>query len=520
MGKNRLPLIRTACGFAPRIARTREYNQMKHAVQELLCCFAAFGLIGAGAAFGEPKETKTPAEPKPPIHTVKKGLFRIQVDLEGTFEAQATSEVFIRPETWTDLTVLKAVEHGVRVKRGDLLVALETEKIDQAIADLETANRLADLSIKQTEEELRLMQASTPLNIAAVERTRRIADEDLKTFHEIEGPLARRSADFMLKMAEQYLANQEEELRQLEKMYKADDLTEETEEIILKRARHAVERAKFQLQRAKITRDQTLKFGLPRRTESVKDSAQRQNLAIGHDKLALSLAVNRKCVELEKMKLGRVRSEQKLKKLRADREAMLIKSPADGVVYYGQCVRGKWTDADSAAEKLRVGGTLSENKVFMTIVKPRPSHVRATVPEKQLHYIRPGLKGNVRPTGYPDLKLPAIVHKVNTVPSCGNRFEAIVTVAADRQAEQLAPGMKCSVELVVYEKKDALTVPDSAVAEDEFDDQKHYVFLVEKDGKQKKHPITLGKRTEKRAEVIKGLAEGNRVLKVYPKNEK
>ena len=37
------------------------------------------------------------------------------------------------------------------------------------------------------------------------------------------------------------MAYQKEELHQLEKMYKADDLTEETEEIILTRARHRLQ---------------------------------------------------------------------------------------------------------------------------------------------------------------------------------------------------------------------------------------------------------------------------------------
>ena len=43
-------------------------------------------------------------------------------------------------------------------------------------------------------------------------------------------------ANFSVKSADNMLAYEKEELRQLEKMYKADDLVEETEEIVLKRA--------------------------------------------------------------------------------------------------------------------------------------------------------------------------------------------------------------------------------------------------------------------------------------------
>ena len=43
-------------------------------------------------------------------------------------------------------------------------------------------------------------------------------------------------------------------------MYKADDITEETEEIVLKRARDTVDRAKFCVQMAQLMHDQRLKF--------------------------------------------------------------------------------------------------------------------------------------------------------------------------------------------------------------------------------------------------------------------
>ena len=55
-----------------------------------------------------------------------------------------------------------------------------------------------------------------------------------------------------LKSSEQYLAYAAEELNQLKKMYEADDLTEETEEIILQRAQYQYERAKFSMKQLKL----------------------------------------------------------------------------------------------------------------------------------------------------------------------------------------------------------------------------------------------------------------------------
>ena len=76
-------------------------------------------------------------------------------------------------------------------------------------------------------------------------RNRRITEEDWKRFQEVDKPLMAKLTDFHLKAAQEALEYAEEEYRQLEKMYKADDLREETEKIVLRRAKAGVDRAKL-----------------------------------------------------------------------------------------------------------------------------------------------------------------------------------------------------------------------------------------------------------------------------------
>ena len=93
-----------------------------------------------------------------------------------------------------------------------------------------------------------------------------MAEEDRKFFVDMERPFALKAIDFSLKMAKEQLEYEEEELHQLEKMYKADDITEETEQIVLKRARDTVDRAKFMVQATQFMHDQAIKFAVPRGT--------------------------------------------------------------------------------------------------------------------------------------------------------------------------------------------------------------------------------------------------------------
>ena len=142
----------------------------------------------SSAELKKPAAEKEPAA-KPATQKLKKGPFRIEVALDGVFEAQNQAELFVRPQEWAGLSVLKAVEHGAVVKQGDLVLALDTEKIDRAITDLRAELELNELALKQAAAQLAAAEKSVPLEDQANDRNRRIAEEDWKRFQEVEKPL-------------------------------------------------------------------------------------------------------------------------------------------------------------------------------------------------------------------------------------------------------------------------------------------------------------------------------------------
>jgi multidrug efflux pump subunit AcrA (membrane-fusion protein) len=444
---------------------------------------------------------------------------KIEVELSGVFEAQKTAEIVLRPEQWSELKVLDAVEHGATVQRGDLLVTLDLENIDRQIADLKTDLQSKQLGLKLAEAQLKTLEAVAPMELAAAERTNREVQDDLDYYLKTERPLNLRSAEYMLKRAEFYKEFAEEELRQLEKMYKADELTEETEEIILKRARFNAELSRFSYELSKIDHERMLGTELPRRDQRLTESAKLASLVWQRARVTLPAELNQQRILVEQQRVAEERARQKLEELVADREAMRVTAPIGGVVYYGQATRGKFASADTVADDLVRGGSLSANKVFMTIVQPRPVFVRATLPEKELEYVTAGLKGTVRPAGFSDVRLTGIVERVSPVPISSGSFEARVTVAAEKGSEAIMPGMSCKVDFLGYVKKSALTLPPKAVGTDPLDDTKHYVMVLSKDGKQKKRPVGVGKQTDKAVELLKGLKEGDEVLAEYPNDK-
>ena len=465
-----------------------------------------------------PPATK-PAPSSPPTHTVKAEAFRVEITLDGTFVAQKMTEIVVKPEAWSSFKVEEAVEHGQTVSRGDVLVKFDPKSIDEAVADGKTSQRLAEISLKQAEASMKMLEATTPMDVAMAERAKKMADEDRARYFKIEREMDKKSAESSLKRAQQYYENDLEELNQLEKMYAADDLTEETEEIVLKRQRAAVEQSKLYLEQAKLRYEEILQIRMPRLEESMKYSDQLLELSTRKAKISLPLTLEQQQLELEKLKVLRERSVEKFKNLLADQKLMTIEAPVGGVVYYGKCVEGKWTTGATAAAKLKQGKTVTANDPFMTIVAVRPMVVRAVVAEKDLHSIKSGLRGTARPAAYPDLRAAVTVSEINGIPAANGKFAATLRVTLDADDEGLMPGMTCKVKLVPYQKTRTLTVPPSALKTDEIDDTKHYVQLVGEDGKPKKQPVKVGKRTATKAEILDGLVAGDKVLKAYPKDQ-
>lgn len=473
---------------------------------------------------GETKAAETASTAKPATHKVEKGPFKIDVSAKGMFESRKMTEVALHPEAWSPntggmLLVRKAVEQGTRVKAGDQLVWFDMERLNNTISDLENEQRLSTLAIKLAEEELPILEKTTPLDLQAAERSQKQTEEDLKRYFDKERALAEESANRMVKSAKEYLEYEQEELKQLEKMYKANDLTEETEEIILKRQRNSVEDMKWYLQMAEHRREQVLKTQMPRQDIRIKEQAVREELALQKARASLPIALNQKKLGLAKLKYDSNKSGERLAKLKRDRELLTVKAPADGIVYYGKCQHGQWQTASMMQSKLQRGGMLMADEVIMTIVEPRPLFVRATIEEKDLQHIRQGATAKVVPTINPDRRIPAKILDVTATPVSAGNFEAKVSIELSDEDDPLVPGMACSVKLVPYRKAEALTVPSSAVFTEDLDEDEHYVYLQPKEGKAKKTTVKIGKKSGTKTEILDGLKAGDEILLEKPKSE-
>ncbi|MEK6247206.1 MAG: hypothetical protein N2C12_03445, partial [Planctomycetales bacterium] len=229
----------------------------------LYCSFASSQLLG---------EEATPKKEAPTTLTIKAEPLEVEVRLPGAFESSRITPIAAKPEEWSGLTIEEIVEHDKQVKPGTVLVRFDTKKFDVALEALESDFESSKLALRQGEASLESLTKSVPHQLANLRRTAREAKENLDRY--VKTGRAKSIADMeqTIKSSRNSLMYAREELNQLEKMYNADDLTEETEEIILIRSRNGVQSTEYRVQRTIDGQKQFYDVDLPRRQANLERS--------------------------------------------------------------------------------------------------------------------------------------------------------------------------------------------------------------------------------------------------------
>lgn len=464
-------------------------------------------------------EKKDDAE-KPKTHKVKAAPFRATLKVEGTFEPEETTEYVLRLKEWqppkNTIEVLEAVSHGTKVVKGTVLAKLDADDLEKAIEDAERGAVAATLDATLAEIELAALKKLTPMEATEAERAVSYAEDDLKYFMEIEKPLELEQAEFMLAYQRFSLKSAEEELKQLQQMYDADDLTEETEEIILERTKMTAEMARVEVKQYEAMHQRMLEVQLPRTELARTEATEKTQISLDKAKTQIEAALKKAELALEKSKLETTETAERLADLKADLKTLTeLKAQSSGYVYYGKLRDGAWSDADTMREALRTGGHLAPEQVFLTVVSPTVSRVRVEVDEKNLHLLKAGVRGEAKAIAYPDDEFEIRVESVDTVPISPGKFVGRLTLPAPSEGP-FVPGMKCEAELVTLEKKSAIAVPKSAVFADEAtgDD---VVYLLGK--KPEKRAVKKGPESGDRVLILSGLKTGDEILLEKPEEK-
>jgi HlyD family secretion protein len=247
----------------------------------------------------------------------------------------------------------------------------------------------------------------------------------------------------------------------------------------------------------------------------------------------------------DQAKLAMVRSElveaeAMLVRAREDLLRTTIPSPLTGIVSQLIAKEG---------EVVVLGTMNNAGTVIMSISDPNTMVVRARVDENSVAAVKAGQKAHIHFQNNAKMTLPGEVMRISPKGIKGNSgtvlassnddnqvatFETVLSIHSPPAVVRL--GMTASVEIVLQEKKDVLSIPSQAVlhrrakdlpaaVREHLDDDAphgagvkdpgrryHQVVFVESEGKAHCRVIKTGVSDENRVQVLGGLEEGERVI--------
>ncbi|MGC4012999.1 MAG: hypothetical protein QM755_00555 [Luteolibacter sp.] len=279
----------------------------------------------------------------------------------------------------------------------------------------------------------------------AAKRGARNATDDLAYFSQTSRKAQEERSNEALKRSKQQLENAREELRQLEKMYKADDLTEETEEIILVRQRDAVASSEFATRMAEMDNKRTLETTIPRQAEEYEAAAKSSTLTLAKTESDLPRQIKLKEIEVANAKTTLARQKDDLAKLEDARKAAApIKAPAAGWFYHGVIEDGRWTTGE-AVKTLVPHGSVPARRAFATFIPAgTPLGLVAFTDEATARSLPKDAVGSAVIPGREDLSATATVKQVAVIPGTDGRYRVDLTAGWPADAPPV-PGTTAQV---------------------------------------------------------------------------
>ncbi|KAA5541869.1 HlyD family secretion protein [Roseiconus nitratireducens] len=373
------------------------------------------------------------------------------VKVDGVFQSTRQSEVAAANEHLTELKIERVLPHGTEVKQGQAVIWFETEPLDKSLKKAEHERRLAELALEADEFDHTQFLEQLKLDKQAAERKRDAAQQAYDNYQKVDREQQIEQAKFSLKNAEFSLESAKEEYEQLTQMYEEDDLTEQSEEIVLRRAKRAVEAAEFSLQRTSIQTDRTIKQTIPRNDADQEETLARALMEFKKSNQDLDNARRKRELEIKRKRTELEEQSEKVEEMRAERKAVVLKADMDGIFLHGALTRGV---LPAKPVNLKEGTSASPNQVLATIVGPGKIQVRIDLPEQHLAVARQAKTCQVVPKGLPDTTLTGKVQSVAEVPFLPGKFDCLVSLQG-QTPDHINPTMGCEVTFPGTEEESA-----------------------------------------------------------------
>ncbi len=434
------------------------------------------------------------------FHVVAPMDLIVRVQKDG--ELQAVKNIEIRCKVEGKSMIQTLVPEGSEVKKGDVLMTLDSSSIRQKIDDSLLEVQKAQTDATAAREALEIQQSTNAANLESAKVELLLAQLDLEQYEKGTYPQSLQDAQRALDMAQITVTNKEKDLDQTMSLFGKGFVTPAD-----------VEKSKLEVLTAQneLAKAQT-ELKVLEQFAHRKDQAEKRNaLAQADAKLARVQKENasnlsQKAADRAAKDQTLVLRQRKLTNLQEQLEACTVIAPTDGMVVYG-------SSGDRRNERrVTEGAEVSEKQVLIKLPETDAMQAIVRIPEAQKHKLQEGQRARVKISGVAEpvwgtLKTIAVVYDSNQWWNPDLK-EYPVEISLDVTPPNLKPGTSVQAEIFISKEDDVLTIPLPAIFSSGGD---RYVFIKRGDTV-RPQKVEIGTSNEMYAKALSGVSAGDSVL--------
>ena len=397
--------------------------------------------------------------------TAERGVFVHEVNGKGS--AESAKNVDVASQVEGQATVIYLIPEGTDVKKGDLLVELDSSDVDEKL----------DSQVVTTNSSRATLNSSRA--------TLRSAEISLEEY--VEGTFEQNWMEYenTIFEAEQTRKQNADSARFTERLLNLNYSTELQYEI----DKVAEEKAKNSLEVANLKKMTLLKYTSEKQITSLMSDIETAKAKVDSDKNSYNINLNR---------------ENRYREISANCK---IKAPQDGQVVYANQDSRRMSEADMIKE----GSTVRQRQVLVRLPDKTQMQVKTMINESNISSVKVGMPAKITFDSIPGKVIEGEVVKVNLYPEIvwmSSAKDYVTLVKINENIEELRSGLTAQVRIIADEQKDVLMVPVHCVTE--YGNKTYCVTY--KDGVWGYKEVLLGASNEKQIIVLAGLNEGDQVV--------
>ncbi|MBI4657555.1 MAG: biotin/lipoyl-binding protein [Verrucomicrobia bacterium] len=467
---------------------------------------AALGLLLLIVGFFTFREWTAPAPVENQYHTVKRSDIMISIVEGGAL--RAVTESVIRSEFEGISRIISIVPEGTYVKKGDLLVELDSSELKDRVNQQEVAYQNSEFAFVQAKENLSIQTNLIGSQIKEAELRVEFAKSDLDKYIEGDAPQQINTATNTIIIRKEQLQRAQDKLDWTQQLFKKGYAS-----------KSELEADGLSLMQSKISLDQSeedlrlfIKYDRPKSQRKLESAWEQAKMELDRLRQRTSNQIAQAEADLRTRQRALELTLEKLNELKLQLAASRITAPQDGLVVYAS---SSPFGGDRGGQVLiEEGAQIRQRQEIIKLPDVSQMLVEIRVHESHVLQIRSGLDAYVTVDSIPDRRFKAKVKKVAVLPNSQDRWMNpnlkvySTEVLIEDELPDLKPGVSARAEIIVTNLVNALTVPLQAVTTV----KGKQVCYVQNGTAAAPVPVVVGNFNDQFIEIKSGLKEGDLVM--------